>query len=188
MDAPTEKQSEGDLQEKVMLADSEKHDMLMEMLKERYIAEHNMRERSTSFSIWVLGLGIALIWVLLIQVHLTVSQKVITCVFILTYTGFSFKFIYEIAKGFNSNRNIIIKIEHSLGFHAPGYYVQNSSIFPKQYQTNYKKSKLSSHFKSLFWLLATVAIFLLILTIANPVKDDKKNDIEKFAPHSSSIC
>jgi len=175
-------------QENLLLKDSEKPTILFELLKERYAAEHNMRERSTTFVIWVLGLGIALIWVLLIQVHLSILQKIITCVFITSYTGFSFKFIHEISQGFKSNRKIIVKIENLLGFHTTGYYIKNDSIFPEHYKINYNKYKPSSHFASLYWLLTIVAIFIILITIANPVKIDTKTSTDKIALNSSSKC
>ncbi|MDG5816468.1 hypothetical protein QA601_15330 [Chitinispirillales bacterium ANBcel5] len=156
------------------MTSSEKISSLTNMLNERYNAEHKMRERSTTFTLWILGLGIGLIWGLLVEVQLDTLQKFITSGFILTYSAASFYFVREISKGFCNNRDVIVKIESALGFHSNGFYGNDMTIMPPAYKDKSKdkskKFKRFSHFQTLYLLLVTSTVFLVFLTILNPVK------------------
>jgi hypothetical protein len=156
---------------------ADKIGQLTNMLNERYTAEHNMRERSTTFTLWILGIGIGLIWALLTEVELGVLQKLATCAFVLAYSLTSFYFIREISKGFKSNRTVIMKIEESLGFHHDGHYAEGDTILPFNYSLPMESKTPSSHFRTLYVLLFTSAAFLIILTIFNPVRDSNKHTL-----------
>lgn len=66
--------------------DDQKISVLTNMLSERYKAEHNMRDRSVNFTKWILGLGIALLWILLLKTDLNLFAKCFSSAFIVTYS------------------------------------------------------------------------------------------------------
>jgi hypothetical protein len=165
---------------------ADKIGQLTNMLNERYTAEHNMRERSTTFTLWILGLGIALIWALLTEVELGALQKFVTCAFVLAYSCTSFHFVSEISKGFKSNRSVIVRIEEALGFHHDGHYAEGDPILPFNYTLPMVGKTPSSHFRTLYVLLFTSAAFLMILTVLNPVSNPKKHIANSVITSSQS--
>jgi len=88
-----------------------KIDILRDLLKERYEASHKMRDRSLKFAIWVLGFGIALIWILLSGLSLGLVQKIILTIFVVIVGFLTGIFLKSIDKGFVNNRKVMIRIE-----------------------------------------------------------------------------
>ena len=58
------------------ISENDKPKILQDLLNQRYQAERLMRQRSTDFTKWILGLGIMLLWIILSQIQLTIIQKV----------------------------------------------------------------------------------------------------------------
>ena len=77
-----------------------------------------------------------------------------------------------------ANRNIIVKLEKSLGFYIKDIYLKNESILPEKYQHIYNV-KIPSHFKSLYFLLIIICAFLLFVTIYNPAPDTNVNTLSQ---------
>lgn len=144
--------------------EEEKNIIVQNLLSERYAAEHKMRERSASFTIWILGVGIALLWILLIKADLALHQRLIICFFIVSYSALSLWFLSEICRGFKTNRGIIIKLEDFLGLYSKSTYLENDTILPTHYREPYGRG-IPSHFKSLYALIIVLAIFLVITVI-----------------------
>jgi len=152
--------------------EEEKSKIVQGLLSERYVAEHKMRERSASFTIWILGVGIALLWILLTKVNLALHQKIIICFFIVSYSALSLWFLSEICRGFKTNHAIIIKLEDFLGLYSKSTYLENDTILPTHYREPYARG-IPSHFRSLYALIIVLAIFLVItvIFIKPPVND-----------------
>ncbi len=155
--------------------DDEKISVLTNLLNERYKAEHNMRDRSVNFTKWILGLGIALLWILLIKVDLDSFTKFFSSAFIVIYSVLSFWFLLEICKGFKNNRNVIIRLENALHLYEEGNYLNNEAILPQEYKKPYSKNRVPSHFKPLYGLLLILAIFLICLVWSKPSINEIKN-------------
>jgi hypothetical protein len=147
--------------------ENEKISVLTNMLNERYKAEHNMRNRSVNFTKWILGLGIALLWILLTKTDLDYFTKVYSSAFIVIYSVLSFWFLSEICRGFKNNRTVIIKLENALHLYDKGYYINDETILPEEYKTTSQK-RIPSHFLSLYGLLLILAIFLFSIVICKP--------------------
>ncbi len=155
--------------------DAEKISVLTNMLNERYKAEHNMRDRSVNFTKWILGLGIALLWILLLKTDLNIFTKFFSSGFIIIYSVLSFWFLLEICRGFKNNRNVMIRLESALLLYEEGSYLNNETILPKEYKKLYSKKESPSHFWSLYGLLFVLAIFLIALVWFKPSSNKVKN-------------
>jgi Ca2+/Na+ antiporter len=166
--------------------DDEKISVLINMLNERYKAEHNMRDRSVNFTKWILGLGIALLWILLLKTDLNSFTKFFSSAFIVIYSALSFWFLLEICKGFKNNRNIIIRLENALRLYEKGDYLNNETILPQEYKKPYSKKRVPSHFLSLYGLLLILAVFLICLVWFKPsINEINNQDQVKFYQKSN---
>ena len=142
--------------------DDKKIDILLDLLNERYGASHRMRERSMNFAIWILGFGIAMIWMLLSQITLTIYQKILLTVLVIMIGYLTRKFLKSIEVGFDRNREVILRIEKILGCYEVNTYIESTALFPNEYRDLYNKK--TSHFKSLYiWVWAILIILLLII-------------------------
>ncbi len=141
-------------------------DILLAQLQERYGACHKMRDRSTQFSLWILGFGLGMAWLLITGPALSIQQRTVVCLFLLSVGFVSFLFIHAIERGFNNNREIVIRLENSLKFYEAGSYGSEHSILPAEFLD--KKAKWSGHFRTLYYLMGLVFVLLIILTIINP--------------------
>jgi|LSQX01.3.fsa_nt_gb small-conductance mechanosensitive channel len=142
--------------------DKRKIDILINLLNERYDASHKMRERSLSFAVWILGLGIALIWLLLnMDISLSIFQKIILTIFIASIGCLTKKFLFSIETGFKNNREIMIRIEKILGFYEQDIYSKGESIYPESYK-NVEDTKVS-HFRSIYLWVYTIFIIIELL-------------------------
>jgi len=158
--------------------ENDKIKILLNLLNERYNASHRMRERSLNFAIWILGFGVAIAWLLLGGVSLTVSQKVILTPFLIIISALTIYFLHAIKKGFDNNRNIMIDIERVLGCYEKGIYLNTKPLFPKEYEENKKGTSsfrrvlkiLGSHFVSIYIWIIAVALMIMFLIWFSPSK------------------
>ena len=148
------------------IPDNKKIDILLHLLSERYTASHRMRERSLNFAIWILGFGIAMIWMLLSEISLTFSQKIILTIFAVIIGCLTKKFLNSIEVGFDRNRNVMIKIEEVLRCYESNIYC-NSPLFPQEYKNLDKKE--TSHFISLYLWLWTIVGMVMALIWLEPL-------------------
>ena len=148
------------------ISDNKKIDILLHLLSERYTASHRMRERSLNFAIWILGFGIAMIWMLLSEISLTFSQKIILTIFAVIIGCLTKKFLNSIEVGFDRNRNVMIKIEEVLRCYESNIYC-NSPLFPQEYKNLDKKE--TSHFISLYLWLWTIVGMVMALIWLEPL-------------------
>jgi hypothetical protein len=61
------------------IPENQKIKVLMAQLEERYTASHKMRDRSMQFGLWILGLGLGMVWVLISKVTLTSIHHICSC-------------------------------------------------------------------------------------------------------------
>lgn len=144
--------------------DDKKVDILLSLLNERYNASHRMRERSLNFAIWILGFGIAVAWMLLRDINLSIFQKVTLTIFIVIIGYLTRKFLLCIEVGFNANKEVMVTLEEALGCYEQNKYIEGKSLYPEKY----KKSDCTktSHFKSLYewiWIIITLLTSLIWL-------------------------
>lgn len=144
--------------------DDKKVDILLSLLNERYNASHRMRERSLNFAIWILGFGIAVAWMLLGDINLSISQKVVLTIFIVIIGYLTRKFLLYIEVGFNTNKEVMVTLEETLECYEQNKYMEGKSLYPEKYRDS--ECTKTSHFKSLYewiWVIITLLIFLIWL-------------------------
>lgn len=143
------------------LNNEKKTDVVIRLLDERCNAAHRMRERSQSFTIWILGLGIALGWKILDDnTGFSFFQKALLTIFVLVLSETARKYVAGIEAGFNKNREILIKLEKLLGLYTEGFFLKEGALFPNEYSAQINKE--TSHFCLLGKLLLTLEWFLII--------------------------
>lgn len=146
----------------MQIDNGKKIDILLNLLKERYEASHKMRERSMGFATWVMGFGIALIWILLSGSPLGLWQKIVLTCFIFVGGILTRKFLKSIQVGFENNHKVMVKIEETLGCYEKGVYVGEESLFPENYKD--LSNKETSHFGSIYvWLVAMGLVLILMI-------------------------
>jgi uncharacterized membrane protein len=150
------------------LSDEKRIDILISQLNERYGALHKMRDRSMHFTLWILGLGLALAWLLISEVTLSGWQPFIVAFFLLVFGFCSVVFLRAIQRGFNKNRDIVIRIERLLSLYEKDFYGKVGSVLPEDFSS--KKFHWAGHFPTLYILMVVVLIWLTVLTFINPCK------------------
>jgi len=141
--------------------EEKKVDVLLALLKERYEASHKMRERSYSFLVWILGFGFALIWLIVSREPLCFYQRLVLTILVVVMFLLAIIFLRSIDTGFMRNKDIMIRLEKTLGCYEKGLYTEQHSLYPDEYQ-NQKKTKVS-FFVSLYILLCSFGIGIIAL-------------------------
>ncbi len=136
-------------------------DVLLALLKERYEASHKMRDRSYNFSVWIMGLGMALVWLILSRPDICSNQRITLSALVVAMGLLSFRFLRNIDRGFEGNRAIMIRIERTIGCYEKSLYCDEESLYPKRYQELGKTA--TSHFLSLYILLVTLGLGIIAL-------------------------
>jgi len=147
--------------------DNKKVDILLNLLSERYNASHKMRERSLNFTTWILGFGIALSWILLSQITLNFTQRIVFTIFIIVIGSFTIIFLSSIEIGFNNNRKVMIRIEKILGCYELNEYSDDETLFPEVYKSFNKKR--TWHFRSLYIGILLIFILLIVFIWLEPI-------------------
>ena len=146
----------------MQINDDKKIEILLNLLNERCDASHRMRERSLNFALWILGFGIAMAWMLLSQITLTLSQKIILTVFVIIMGYPTKRFLCSIEVGFDRNRKVMVKIEEILGCYKTNMYSEGMALFPEEYKNLDKKE--TSHFKSLYqWVWTIIGVLISLI-------------------------
>ena len=147
-------------------SDDQKFQVLLTELNERYNASHKIRERSYNFTLWISGMGIGLGWLLISQGPLSFFQRIALTILILTLYVGAFYFILGLRRGFQKNRDAMIRIENTLMMYEKGVYLPGRSLLPMEYSQT--KRKWSDHFCALCFWLALVTLSLFILNWTGP--------------------
>ena len=162
------------------LTDDKKIEVALTQLSERYTALHNMRDRSMQFTIWILGLGLALAWLLLSEIALTTPQTIVLLIMLIVIPYSSYLFLRGIKTGFKNNLDVARRLERALHLLEPGVYLEKQPILgedfagekpapPKHLSGRIKHAmECTEHFHTLNCLLITVFLLLFLLTLANP--------------------
>ena len=151
----------------IQLKDDHKIQVLLIELQERYAAAHKMRERSTRFAIWLSGMAIGLAWLLISQKTLLFQRLALTLLIATLWIGAGF-FILGLRKGFQSNREAMIKSERALAMYETGIYLKEDSLLPMAYKRT--SGKWKDHFSTLCIWLCVVAFSLFVLAWTCPDK------------------
>lgn len=142
--------------------DDKKVDILLSLLNERYDASHRMRERSLNFAIWILGFGIAVAWMLLCDINLAISQKIVLTIFIVIVGYLTRKFLLRIETGFNANKEVMVTLEEALECYEQNKYMEEKSLYPEKYKNS--DCTKTSHFRSLYeWIWTIIGLLISLI-------------------------
>jgi ABC-type branched-subunit amino acid transport system permease subunit len=152
----------------MQISNDKKADILLNLLKERYDASHKMRERSLNFAIWIMGFGIALIWILLNGSPISQLQKIVLTCLVLVGGVLTRRFLKSIQAGFEENHKVMVKIEDTLGCYEKGAYIGDEPLFPEKYKD--LSNKETSHFGSIYIWLIAMGLALILMIWLSPCK------------------
>lgn len=144
------------------LSEDQKVQVLLAELQERYNASHKIRGRSTQFTLWISGMAIGLGWLLTSPREFEPSQRIALTLLIVALFAGSLYFLMGLRRGFQKNREAMIRSERALSMHDPGVFLAAVPLLPSEYSQT--KWKWSHHFHTLYVWLILVAVSLLILT------------------------
>lgn len=150
-----------------MTLNPEKISILSSALEERYNSIHVIRERAQKASLWIMGLLIWWAWWIFQSDLLLWCDEKIFLIVVLIITFLILKFFYfdDLEKWFQSQREIVAKIEKSLGFYEDSYFnSENDSIYPK----DWIKPRKGNFFRNneilvIFWFII-LALSLIFYT------------------------
>ena len=151
------------------ISEENKPGVLLALLGERYAASHHMRDRSMQFVLWILGLGIGLMWVILKGEPLSGAQSIILGLAVMTFGALSIYFVRAIHRGFKANHRTMLDIEDALGCYDDGVYLESSSLYPKKYKGGPRFT--TSHFVACYVWITAVALFIVLLLAFTPGKN-----------------
>ena len=161
-----------------------KEGILLEILKEKYLSAHEMRNRSLHFTLWVSGfLIIVIAWLFLHGNCLNIFQKALITLFLLVTGSITFLFIKDIHKGFNNNKKIMEKIEKALGLFKKSYFLKNESIYPDDYLSKENKTimeKIKGHFFTLYVILFSVFLLAIFATWTSKYIEPKEENVKNY--------
>ncbi|MDI6716717.1 MAG: hypothetical protein QME63_07220 [Actinomycetota bacterium] len=176
----------------MQIDEKDKVNILIGLLNERYNASHKMRERSQSFAIWILGIGIAVIGLLLTGQAISISEKWLLIGFVILVWLLSVYYLRSIERGFQNNRSVMINLERVLGCYDKGVYLKSKSLFPPEYANSkdhlsaYEKMKcyLRSHFIPMYAWITVVALMVGLMIWYSPI--EKKTEAKAAKQSSTS--
>lgn len=139
------------MDEKKDFAQNISQETLHNELAERRRALSEIRSTVYKFVAAVSAAGITLFWLLLTECDLSLAQTISLSIFVIAMAGFVHLFLSSLQKGFQKNREIMIKLETELGLH-------DGSLFPDEYKSAKKKSTDFIPMAKLFILFVSIAI------------------------------
>lgn len=178
------------------LTNEQRFQVLMAQLQERYAAWHQIRSRSMQFTLWILGLAIAGTWNLLQNPCSFYQQRFASSALVLLLAFTATYFLASLARGARTNREALINIETALGNHKNRQFLADKPLLPVEYQDT--KPRASSHFRTLYALLAVTSLYLLVAiwlpfggcpsekSPANRIQNTKAQDTLQSETHSTS--
>jgi len=160
-----DKKTTENVTEAVPLTEEQCIQIMVAQMNERYQAWHHIRDRSTQFTLWILGLAVAASWWLLQEPSGNLPQKVAVTILVLLLGGAALYLLKSLARGVSESRKILINIETALGLHSRGTILPDNTILPPEYKET--RPRPNAHFCTLYVLLLVISIYLLT-AIWNP--------------------
>lgn len=141
---------------KITYTNTDKKDVLISALEERYKALHVIRERVQSIGVWALGLMTAAAgWLLQGDIWLNPGRKFLYLVVLgITFWALRFKYLEDLQKGFVSQLQVAVRIEEALGLYESGVFDRlKKPIYPTKWKKAGGKHGDGKFFSSTYLLL-----------------------------------
>ena len=164
--------------------EKQKLTVLLSLLNERYNAAHKMREKSLQFTMWILGLAVALVWILVSGTYLICFQKLVLTALVVILGFSAISFLRSLESGAAKNHKVMIELEKALGCYDKGTYLASEALLPESFKRDYRGS-WRSHFKSIYILVIPIALLIVLLIWASPVKQTSAKG-QNAAQHNST--
>lgn len=152
-------------------------------LAERRRALSEFRSTVYKFVAAVSAAGITLFWLLLTECDLSLAQTTSLSIFVIAMAGFVHLFLGSLQKGFQKNREIMIKLETRLGLHE-------GSLLPGEYKSAKMKSTDFIPMAKLFILFVSIAIVAVSwVQCVIPLCEMRKDSVvqQKLSPNSPEL-
>ena len=145
--------------------ESDKVNILLVSLQERYNATHNIRARVEQVCTWALGiLVVAAGFIINKDIQLSVSQKSFLIVSLLAILiVLRFFYFRDLEKGFKDQLKVAAKIEKSLLLYEPGIYGEDA-LFSKSWKNAGQKKSDGRFFRSNY-LMLYIGLAIIVGTI-----------------------
>src|SRR3989338_7046848 len=103
---------------------SDKKDILIAALEERYEAMRVIRERVQSIGIWSLGLMLAAAgWLIQSDSFVSPERKLLYLFGVgAAFIALRFKYLDDLERGFEGQQKIAVRLERALGLYTPGVF------------------------------------------------------------------
>jgi len=146
---------------------SDKKDILIAALEERYEAMRVIRQRVQGVSVWALGLMVAAAgWLIQTDVFISSEQKLLYILGLsLAFWVLRFKYFDDLQKGFLKQLHVAARLEKALGFYSSGEFNDSKEpIYPKEWEHAGGKNGRGNFFSSTY-LLLYVGVAILVVAI-----------------------
>lgn len=149
---------------------SDKKDILIAGLEERYESIRAIRDKVQSVGLWTLGLMIgASTWLLQHNVALSLSQKLFYMIILTIGVGvLRFKYLKDLQNGFRSQQVTSVRLEEALGFYTPRFFnKEEDTLYPKHWNDAGTNKSGGRFFQTTHTLLYTGAVILALTIITS---------------------
>ncbi len=146
---------------------SDKKDILIAALEERYEAIRVIRERVQSIGLWALGFMLAATgWLVQSDVFISPKQKLFYTVALgVAFLALRFKYLDDLQKGFAAQQRVAVRLEKTLGLYTSGVFDESGeSIYPQKWEQAGNDNGDGKFFTSTY-LLLYIGIAILALAI-----------------------
>lgn len=142
------------MEDKNDLASGFNQEILLKELVGRRQALSEIRNTAYKIVAAVAAAGITLFWLLLTERQLTVIQTIFLSLFVIILTFFVYVFLTSLHKGFQNNREIMVKLENCLGLYE-------NRLLPEDFKsTQVRRSDFLSMTKLFVLFIAFFVIFV----------------------------
>ena len=142
------------MEDKNDLASGSSQELLHKELVGRRQALSEIRDTAYKIIAAVAAAGITLFWLLLTERQLSVTQNIFLSAFVIILTCFVYFFLTSLHRGFQNNREIMVKLETCLGLY------ENHLILEDFKSTRVKRSDFLSMVKLFVLSIAFSVIFV----------------------------
>jgi nitrogen fixation-related uncharacterized protein len=146
---------------------SDKKEILVAALQERYEAMRVIRERVQSIGLWSLGIMLAAAgWLMQSETFIAPKQKLLYIIALgVAFWALRFKYLDDLEKGFSKQQRVAVRIEKALGLYTPGEFDEEEKpIYPQEWEKAGSEGGNGKFFASTY-LLLYIGVAILALAI-----------------------
>ncbi len=146
---------------------TDKKDILIAALEERYEAMRVIRERVQGVGVWALGLMVAASgWLVQSDAFIAPGRTLFYLIALgVVLWALRFKYFGDLQKGFSAQQRVAVRLEKALGLYTPGAFdEEEDSIYPKKWEQAGSANSDGMFFSSTY-LLLYIGVVILALAL-----------------------